>query len=46
MKTALVDVEDLLDLKFKPFMDAIRYVVVLIGIIAFLVFFAYLPCTP
>ena len=39
----MVDVEDLLDLKFKPFMNAIRYIVVLIGIIAFLVFFALSP---
>ena len=39
----MVDVEDLLDLKFKPFMNAIRYIVVLIGLIAFLVFFALSP---
>lgn len=43
MKTALVDVEDLLNLKFKPFMDTIRYLAVLIGLIAFLVFFALSP---
>ena len=39
----MVDVEDLLNLKFKPFMDTIRYLAVLIGLIAFLVFFALSP---
>ena len=38
-----MDIEDLLNLKLKPLTDAIKYVAVLIALVAFLVFFAVSP---
>ena len=38
-----MDIEDLLNLKLKPLADIIKYAVVLIALVAFLVFFAVSP---